>query len=560
MEMSGFLQGTHLGKYELLECIGQGGMADVYRAKQLSAFEREVALKVMRADFTGDAPFRKRFLREAHAISRLSHPNILPLIEFGEENGTLYLVMPLVREGTLRDLLRQHAGPLSLEEALPLFVPLCDAVQYAHQEGIIHRDIKPQNILLQRRWHVWLADFGIARDRLDTRMTTTGVAIGSVEYMAPEQAEGRANAQSDIYSLGVVLYQLLTGVVPYAGTMPLEVLFRKASTPLPDPRLVNPRLPAELVEILQVALAPDPGERFATAEALGKALQQVSPTASPAPLFPPAANWPPIPPAPAPLVSDDATTRRVDRRPLPGQQNWGPAATTRAEDATIHEDHWHHPGENVPREENHSANRSRPKYLLLVAALAFLALGITSIAYGYLGQNWLRPSAATTGAQQLTPLPGTPTQPTSGPGPVAPGGPPPFPPASPAPTQPGQPPTTQPTAPATPQPTPMQTPTAPATPPPTETPQPTPTTQPTAPATPQPTQTTPPAPPTAPATPQPTQTTLTQPTAPASSPPPQTPTTQPPAPPAQPTASAQPNPTQGPGAPPGNALTPDAQP
>ncbi len=541
MEMSGFLQGTQLGKYELLECIGQGGMADVYRAKQRSAFDREVALKVMRADFTGDAPFRKRFLREAHAISRLSHPNILPLIEFGEENGTLYLVMPLVREGTLRDLLGQHAGPLSLEEVLPLFVPLCDAVQYAHQEGIIHRDIKPQNILLQRRRHALLADFGIARDRLDTRMTTTGVAIGSVEYMAPEQAEGRASVQSDIYSLGVVLYQLLTGVVPYAGSMPLEVLFKKANTPLPDPRRVNPRLSAELVEILQVALAPDPGERFATAEALGTALQQVGLTASPAPLFPPAANWPPIPPAP--LVSDFATTRRVDRRPPPDQQSWGPPANTWAEDTTIPEEQWHHAVGNAPAEAPASASHSKPRYMLLVAALAFLALGITSIAYGRLGQDWLHPNAATTGAQQLTPIPGTPARPTSGPGPVGPVGTPPSQPVIPPP-RPGETPTAQPATPAAPQPTetPPVQPTPSATPPPPETP----TTQPTAPATPpaETPQPTPTAQPTGPATPQPTE----------------TPAAQPSAPPALPTAPAPPNATQGPGALPGDAPTPGTQP
>src|SRR5215467_6977662 len=158
------LEGTRLGAYELIQRVGAGGMAEVYRARQLTAFNREVAVKVIRTHFTEDPSFRERFLREAQAISKLSHPNILPLIEFGEENQTLYLVMPLAREGTLRDLLRQHRGPLSLDEAVPMFVQLCDAVQYAHEEGIIHRDIKPQNVLLQRRAHVLLTDFGIARD------------------------------------------------------------------------------------------------------------------------------------------------------------------------------------------------------------------------------------------------------------------------------------------------------------------------------------------------------------------------------------------------------------
>src|SRR5215467_8135284 len=128
------LEGTRLGAYELITRTGRGGMAEVYRARQLTAFNREVAVKVIRTHFTEDPSFRERFLREAQAISRLSHPNILPLIEFGEEGETLYLVTPLVRGGTLRDLLRQRAGPLPLEESLPLFLQLCQAVQSAHQE------------------------------------------------------------------------------------------------------------------------------------------------------------------------------------------------------------------------------------------------------------------------------------------------------------------------------------------------------------------------------------------------------------------------------------------
>jgi tRNA A-37 threonylcarbamoyl transferase component Bud32 len=556
--MSGFLQGTHLGKYELIECIGQGGMADVYRAKQFSAFEREVALKVMRPEYTGDRVFRWRFLREAHAISRLSHPNILPLIEFGEEDEILYLVMPLVREGTLRDLLGQHDGPLSLEEVLPLFVPLCDAVQYAHQEGIIHRDIKPQNILLHRHRHVWLADFGIARDRLDTKMTTTGVGIGSVEYMAPEQAEGEASAQSDIYSLGVVLYQLLTGVVPYAGTVPLEVLFKKANDPLPDPRRLNPRLPAELVEVLHLALAQNPRERFATAEALGYAAQQVWPSATPTAFYA-QMDGQPGPQSPAPLVNDFATTRRAAPRPTQDEHRWGTPAHTWAEDTTIPEEQWHQQGEYTPPDAGVPARHSRPRYILLVAALAFLALGITSIAYGRLSQSRLHTGASTTGAQQLTATPGIPTRPTSVPRPVGPIGP-----VGPVGTPPSQPAST-----ATPQPaaTPTARPATTVTPQPTETP----TTRPAPSATLQPT----PTPPAATPTTQPT----TTPTPPAATPTTQ-PTTTPTPPAATPTAqlapSATPQPTQtqtsqsaatqtplgpvqSPGTSPGNAPTPGAQ-
>ncbi|HEY7348386.1 MAG TPA: serine/threonine-protein kinase [Ktedonobacterales bacterium] len=453
------LPGTRLGDYELIEGIGEGGMADVYRAKQLTAFGREVAVKVIRPEFTGDEPFRRRFLREAHAISRLSHPNILPLIEFGEEQGILYLVMPLVREGTLRDLLYNHHGPLSLEETLSLFVPLCDAVQYAHQEEIIHRDIKPQNILLQRHTHVLLADFGIARDRFDTRMTTTGVGLGSVEYMAPEQAEGLADARSDIYSLGIVLYQLLTGVVPYSGLQPLEVLFKKANDPAPDPRWHNPHLPVEIVDILQMALAKAPSQRFETAGALGYAVQQVGPYALRPPLFSQMIEAP----------ASDATTQNSDLTP-----------TTRlARGQTLPE------AEEAASSQNLGSLPTRRKYVLLIAVLAaalVLTIGVSSIAYGHLGLAWFHPGAADTDARLLTPTPGGTIQPTQIPGPI--NTPLPWPTALPQPTPTATP---QPTATPTPGPTetPTPQPTATPTPGPTETPTP----QPTATTTPDPTNT-----------------------------------------------------------------------
>ena len=272
------LEGVRLGAYELLARIGGGGMAEVYRARQSTAFGREVAVKVIRPGFSENEDFRARFLREAQAISRLSHPNILPLIEFGEEQGMLYLVMPLAREGTLRDLIKQRNGPIAPEEAIPLFIQLCSAVQYAHEQGIVHRDIKPQNVLLQQRTHVLLADFGIARDSsVETHLTTTGSGIGTVEYMAPEQAVGQADARSDIYSLGIVLYQLLTGYVPYSGSTPFQILLKHTNDQLPDPRAYNPHIPAEMVEVLRIALAKQVQNRFQSAQALARAVQRVLP-------------------------------------------------------------------------------------------------------------------------------------------------------------------------------------------------------------------------------------------------------------------------------------------
>ncbi len=331
------LEGTRLGDYELVELIGSGGMAEVYRARQRTAFGREVALKVIRPGYSEQEEFRSRFLREAQAISRLSHPNILPLIEFGEESQALYLVMPLIREGTLRDLIKQRNGPLALEEALPLFAQLCAAVHYAHTQGIIHRDIKPQNILLQHYTYVLLADFGIARNRREKTITATGAGIGSAEYMAPEQAIGHADTRSDIYSLGVVLYQMLTGVVPYSGSTPLQVLIKHTTAPLPDPRTLNPSIPAHIVQVLQTALAKDANQRFQSALALGRAAQQNQAGAS----------WPhstsalvgqtsnaPTPPAPASLhdlptapSAADSPARYEQRRSAPLNSPLGPYET-----------------------------------------------------------------------------------------------------------------------------------------------------------------------------------------------------------------------------------------
>jgi serine/threonine-protein kinase len=226
------LEGTQLGTYELLELIGTGGMAEVYRARQHNAFGRDVAVKVIRRGFSDDALFRERFLREGQAAARLAHPHILPLIEVGQTGDSgelLFLVMPYVAGGTLRDLLAQTGGPLPIEVIARLFGQLCDAVQHAHEHGLIHRDIKPSNILLQNERYALLTDFGIALDTEDVRLTSTGIGMGTAEYTAPEQAKGAADARSDIYSLGIVLFEMLTGQVPFTGKTAFEILFQRAN-------------------------------------------------------------------------------------------------------------------------------------------------------------------------------------------------------------------------------------------------------------------------------------------------------------------------------------------
>lgn len=274
------LEAIQFEHYEFIQHLGTGGMAEVYRVRQRHAFGREVALKVIKRGLAEDPLFRERFLREGQATARLSHPHILQLIELGQEHGPdgerLFLVMPYVQDGTLRDLLAMMDGPLPIETISTLFPQLCDAVQYAHDQGVVHRDIKPSNILLLHEWHVLLADFGIALDTEDIRLTSTGVGLGTPEYTAPEQAMGRADRRSDIYSLGIVLFEMLTGRVPFTGGTPFEVLFKQTTAPVPRLRTVNPDLPKQLNRldaVIQKALAKEPDERFQTARTLSEAFQ-----------------------------------------------------------------------------------------------------------------------------------------------------------------------------------------------------------------------------------------------------------------------------------------------
>jgi serine/threonine protein kinase len=271
------LEGTRLGAYEIIERIGGGGMAEVYLAKQKTAFDREVAIKVIRKGYAADEDFRARFLREARVISHLSHPHILPLIEFGEggENGEmLFLVMPYVAGGTLSNRIKEHGGPLPLRETARIFSQLCEAVDYAHQHKLVHRDIKPSNVLMQDARNIVLADFGIALDQGDPRLTVTGMGLGTAEYMAPEQARGQADHRSDIYSLGVVLYMMLSGHAPYTGSTPFDVLLKHASQPIPPLRQFNANVPPQFEEVIQKAMSKLPDDRFQTAQALLNAFEE----------------------------------------------------------------------------------------------------------------------------------------------------------------------------------------------------------------------------------------------------------------------------------------------
>ena len=258
------LIGKNLRGYKIVGFIGSGGMATVYKAYQES-LNRYVAIKVLAAHLSGDREFRERFIREAKSIAKLRHPNILSVFDFGEdaESEMLYIVMQYVEGGTLNDLLK---NPIPVDEVIQRLSGIADALDYAHSEGIIHRDVKPQNILLTKRGHGLLSDFGIAKMASEgTQLTQVGVGIGTPVYMSPEQARGESvNGRSDQYSFAVMVYQMLTGTVPFSGNTPFSIV-NKHIHELPPPLTgIDKSLANSLNIIMSRALAKNPANRFAT--------------------------------------------------------------------------------------------------------------------------------------------------------------------------------------------------------------------------------------------------------------------------------------------------------
>jgi class 3 adenylate cyclase/tRNA A-37 threonylcarbamoyl transferase component Bud32 len=268
--------GTRLGPYELREVIGQGGMATVYRAHQPS-IDRDVAIKVIHPGVLHDAGAIDRFRREARLIARLEHPHILPVYDFDGLHSPPYIVMRYLDSGTLRDLLAQQRLPLTAIN--DLITQIAEALDYAHAQGIVHRDIKPSNILLDRHGNAFVADFGIARivtaqANTERPITQTGAIIGTPDYMAPEQASasGDVDGRADIYALGVLLFQMLCGQLPYTAEQPLGVLLKHLQAPIPSARAIDRRLPTTVDALFSRALAKEPSARHPTAGALAAQL------------------------------------------------------------------------------------------------------------------------------------------------------------------------------------------------------------------------------------------------------------------------------------------------
>ncbi len=269
--MTSLLGGT-FGRYEIRRLLGQGGMGEVYEAYDTKK-DRTVALKLLTDRYAEDETYRARFLRESHAAAVLQEPHVIPIHDWGEINGVLYIDMRLVRGQTLHDMLKK--GPLEPERATDIIRQIAAALDAAHAEGLIHRDVKPQNIIVTRDDFAYLVDFGIAEAKGDTHLTLAGYQVGTFDYMAPERlGDGEVTASVDIYSLACVLYEALTGAKPFPSHSAQQVIGAHISSPPPRPSAVNPRVPAGFDEVIARGMAKDPDDRYGSAGALGRAAKR----------------------------------------------------------------------------------------------------------------------------------------------------------------------------------------------------------------------------------------------------------------------------------------------
>lgn len=284
-------------RYQLNTPLGRGGMATVYQARDLM-LERDVAIKVLRSQYAEDPAFRERFRQEAKAAANLSHPNIVTIYDFGYDQSHLYIVMEFMIGKDLNTLIHER-GRLSIDDGLDLAIKACKGIGYAHRAGLVHCDVKPHNLLVTTDWQLKVADFGIARALASIRPDErTEVVWGSPQYFSPEQAAGEPpSPASDVYSLGVVMYLMFTGQLPFIGTSADELVkLHLKGIPVP-PRELNPFIPPELEEVILKVLSKEPSARYRTADQLGRVLLMVQRTLN---------------------ASTDKTPAKERSRPVPG--------------------------------------------------------------------------------------------------------------------------------------------------------------------------------------------------------------------------------------------------
>jgi hypothetical protein len=271
------LTGVTFGPYRILNLIGRGGMSTVYRAYQ-PRMDRLVALKVLLDHISAEEKVVRRFEQEARLIARLEHRNIVPLYDSGEQDGTLYLAMRYVRAGVISDLLAR--GPLTLRDAAGLIAGVAAALDHAHSQGIVHRDVKPNNVLVDSEGHAYLTDFGLAKLLGEAaRLTGTSVTLGTPTYMAPEQALNHTiTPQTDVYALGVMLYEMIVGAPPFSADTPMALAMMHVREPLRPPRQVNPYVSEAAEAVIARALQKDPAARYASAGEMARALTEAAST------------------------------------------------------------------------------------------------------------------------------------------------------------------------------------------------------------------------------------------------------------------------------------------
>lgn len=248
-------------RYEIIKSIGEGGMANVYLAQD-TILDRKVAIKVLRGDLANDEKFIRRFQREALSASSLSHPNIVEMYDVGEDSGNHYIVMEYIEGKTLKQLLKKR-GNLTVSEAVDIMLQLTDGIAHAHDSYIIHRDLKPQNIMIQEDGQIKITDFGIAMALNSTQLTQTNSVMGSVHYLPPEQASGKGSTiKCDIYSMGILFYELLTGVLPFKGDNAVEIALKHMKDPIPSVRKQNSNIPQSVENIIIKSTAKNPKNRY----------------------------------------------------------------------------------------------------------------------------------------------------------------------------------------------------------------------------------------------------------------------------------------------------------
>jgi serine/threonine-protein kinase len=310
-----------IGPYHIVSQIGRGGMATVYKAYQ-AALDRFVAIKVPLADFQSNPEFISSFSRETKIIAKLDHPNIIPIYDVSEFEGTPYIVMRFVDGQTLRGFLNKHKKPVRLPTILTIMRAVTSALTDAHQKSVLHRDVKPSNIMLGNDGNVYLMDFGLARIVAEADLTLSrDRVVGTPTYISPEQAKGETlDERTDIYSLGIVLFEMLTGRVPFTGERPSVVVYHHISTPPPQPSKINPEISPRLEQVILKALAKDRKDRFANAAAMMQALQEVV-AGEVKPAKPNAAAEPDQPPPAAP----GEQLKPAEPSAKPGRQFFSPS-------------------------------------------------------------------------------------------------------------------------------------------------------------------------------------------------------------------------------------------